>query len=133
MTEDRGDSPASLFRANKRRKVLRKRNIDEDQASPHERASDPLDPSEIESAAGSHSPDILPTVKRPVAKKHGIGFTSSKRSPPRDATATEVALVPRQAGSPQDLTQHDRFIKPTGKLDVIEDKHMYVESVISAR
>lgn len=118
MSEATGADAA--FRANKRRKIYRKRNVD-DQAN-----EGLLDESgSKESDAGS--PDQTQTVRRPTVRKHGIGFsTSGSKTAADEELATQKAVVPFQPGQDDDRAAHDRFVKPAGKTAVIEDKHLYV-------
>lgn len=110
---DNPDTPSEVvFRANKRRKVIRKRNIDD-----------------LDELAADHSEEELTnrisTVRLPAARKHGIGFSSAAAQPAIESTTVvETALVPFQKDE-DEASVHDRFTKPTGKADVVEDKHLY--------
>ena len=112
--------PEVVFRANKRRKVIRKRNVDDlDESARPESQEIAADQSEEESM------NRVSTVRRPVARKHGIGFSSAAAQPAIESTAiVETALVPFQKDE-NEASAHDRFTKPTGKAEVVEDKHLY--------
>ncbi|KAK5169001.1 uncharacterized protein LTR77_006310 [Saxophila tyrrhenica] len=124
-----------LFRANKRRKVFRKR-------------ADPQDDSEgaanDEAAAvtiSNQTPEVeepstgaIRSQRRPINRKHGIGFTSTKgRNGSRKDGNEEMAVVLANAPEAQDVPGSDRFVKPTGKVAVAEDKHMmaYIDSKLA--
>lgn len=116
------------FRANKRRKVFRKRagsvtNDDE----PNIATSAPPDQATSASvmkdeAEASSRPDIA-RVRKP--KKHGIAFSSLDRTSSRPHNDNEkTALV---VSEPQIVEQQNgRFTKQTGKTIVEDDKHMCV-------
>ena len=119
------------FRANKRRKVFRKRagsetNHDEpniatsarpDQAPSADSASVMKDEAEA-----SSRPDIA-RVRKP--KKHGIAFSSLDRTSSRPHNDNEdTALVVSEP--PIVEQQNGRFTKQTGKTIVEDDKHMCV-------
>ncbi|GAB7324534.1 hypothetical protein MBLNU13_g08440t1 [Cladosporium sp. NU13] len=126
------------FRANKRRKVFRKRagsdaNDDEpniatssrpDQAPSADSASVMKDEEEA-----SSRPDIA-RVRKP--KKHGIAFSSLDRSssrPQNDNEETAVVISEPQIAE----QQNGRFTKQTGKTIVEDDKHMsaYIDSKLA--
>ena len=121
------------FRANKRRKVFRKRagsdaNDDEPNAAttcalpdraPSADEKTSIVPGEEDKIS---RPDIA-RVRKP--KKHGIAFSSSDRtsSRPHDDNE-ETALV---VSEPHIVEQENgRFTKQTGKIIVEDDKHMCV-------
>lgn len=121
MSEPKVPATEALFRANKRRKIYRKRNIDDqdDEGSSLDNG-DSRRPESVPS-------DQMQTVRRPISKKHGIGFsTAGSKTAPDEAPATPTAVVPFQPGQDDDRAAHDRFVKPAGKAAVIEDKHLYV-------
>lgn len=125
---------APLFRANKRRKVLRKRPDSDDQDDEHavpatinsdrERGQTPINGSSMEFEEDDATPKIdLSRMRKP--KKHGIAFSSSDRPTyrPQDENQ-ETSLV---VAEPQALQEaNNRFARPTGKAIVQDDKHMYV-------
>lgn len=127
------DPSGPIFRANKRRKVLRRRpdrDDDEDttpatiMSSREERHS----PINEKIAHFEEEEDVAPRpdafrMRKP--KKHGIAFSSSDRpsSRPQDENQ-ETALVVAEPQSVQE--QNSRFARPTGKAIVQDDKHMYV-------
>ncbi|KXT01303.1 hypothetical protein AC578_2696 [Pseudocercospora eumusae] len=107
------DAPAhAVSRPSKRRKVFRKRNLDDDDGD---------DDDEPSSSHDGHAS----VLRRPNAKKYGIAFGGSGKSAAetKGASSAESALVPsaRQVSA---AAQADRFVKPMGKAEVIEDKHM---------
>lgn len=122
----------SLFRANKRRKVFRKRNdldVDKDGGIKDEGAEDvrgSKDADAVDEGDGS----VLRMQKRTGVRKSGIGFSSmdSRRAAPQQHNE-ETALVPVTQDIAQEM-QNDRFVKPTGREVVTEDKHMYVAVVV---
>ncbi|CAK4032183.1 Hypothetical predicted protein [Lecanosticta acicola] len=124
-----GASTESLFKAHKRRKVTRRRNVDEE----WNEDSEGIQTNSAQGPEPSHDDgdEVLQIVRRPVAKKHGVAFASS--GPTRkDADAGETALVPVQPGRVEEVITSDRFVKPTGKV-VVEDKHLtaYVDSKLA--
>lgn len=123
MADQSSDAPPDVvFRANKRRKMIRKRNLDDlDEAARIEPQDTGVDVSE------DNSKGLLSTVKRPVMRKHGIGFstTGSQQQGPDATTVVETALVPTQ-NNEEEPSPHDRFTKPTEKAAVVvEDRHLY--------
>ena len=112
-----------LFRANKRRKVFRKRKDDGEEAK---------EQSDSEAVQQSNGEDHevnqrLRALRKPAARKHGIGFTSSNapRSEEHDENE-DREMMPMHPERQQHIAQADRFVKPTGRIAVGEDKHMYV-------
>jgi hypothetical protein len=131
MPEDNiAPAPEALFRANKRRKIYRKRDLrdEEDEASEQPSSTaNTLD--ELIASASEASQARSTAVKRPAAKKQGITFSANG---PRDATTDltniETSVVPFSSVPDEDVSAIDRFIKPTGTAVVVEDKHLYVRS-----
>lgn len=122
------DAPAdALFRPSKRRKVFRKRNLDDDQEDTVVGNQPQKEPSP--NNGGDHvnqSTNLSSVVRRPNAKKYGIGFGGSGNSAGmKEASSAENALVPR-GSQVSAAAQVDRFVKPIGKAEVVEDKHLYV-------
>ncbi|USW55945.1 hypothetical protein Slin15195_G092640 [Septoria linicola] len=120
--------PAVLFRANKRRKVIRKRDLEEREESTSGVGQDL--PGAI---SDQQSLVALSTVRRPVSKRHGIGFSSVLGQQPTGASSTvETSVVPFQKQE-DETTSNDRFTKPTGKAEVVEDKHLtaYIDSKLA--
>lgn len=136
MAENSEHHQEPLFRPNKRRKVFRKRTVEDDEGTEERQSGNAeLDGATVDvNALHEDSSERLPVVRRPVAKKHGIGFSSggaTNQGPSRQDEATETALVPvvdKEAGS---VMHSDRFTKPTGNVGVVEDKHLYVKPVAS--
>jgi hypothetical protein len=106
------------FRANKRRKIFRKRHANDEDGA---RAGD----GHQEDALAADPEQSSALVKRPRPKKHGIAFTGSGSLLGQTSTPSEeTALVPVQK-QPETDVQSERFVKPTGKASVVEDKHLY--------
>ena len=122
-----------LFRPNKRRKVFRKREqANGDDYQPV--SSDIQDARKEQSGEGDYEEEQTATGVRRAARKagtlnRGIGFSSveSHRADAREQDA-DGALVLASPDTAQEMTQNDRFVKPTGKV-VTEDKHMYVSTL----
>lgn len=128
--DETADGPT--FRANKRRKVFRKRaGSDANNDEPH--IATPSQPDQAPSTNENDGvitgeedipsrPDIA-RVRKP--KKHGIAFSSSDRTSSRPHNDNEeTALV---VSEPQVVEQQNgRFTRQTGKAVVEDDKHMCV-------
>ena len=131
---DEDQAPAEpIFRANKRRKVFRKRG-DSTEDDNSENETGVTERTTTQSVGSNYVDGHIPStitgpttqVRRP--KKHGIAFSSSGPGPrqPRDELA-ETALSVAAPQTPEAVQQqNERFIKPTGKAVVTDDKHMYV-------
>lgn len=124
-----------IFRANKRRKVLRKRPDSDDQDDDHaapatvnsdrERGQTPMNgfSMEIEEGDDATSRTDLTRVRKP--KKHGIAFSSSDR--PTFRTQDDNQETALMVAEPQAIQEaNNRFARPTGKAIVQDDRHMYV-------
>jgi hypothetical protein len=120
------------FRANKRRKVFRKKagsdvNTDEPHVAtslqPDQVPSTDEKPSTIKDEEDTASRPDVARVRKP--KKHGIAFSSSDRTSSRPQNDNEeTALV---VSEPQVVGQQNgRFTRQTGKTVVEDDKHMCV-------
>ncbi|KAK4556070.1 hypothetical protein LTR86_006766 [Recurvomyces mirabilis] len=122
------DESEPIFRANKRRKVFRRRAEDDEnlESTPTEVIGD-----------GEHEGLREPAqrMQKPLAKKHGIAFTSQSRPQPIDMeTNDQTAVVAIHSSREANLIPgSDRFIKPTGKTEVTDDKHMtaFVDSKLA--
>ena len=129
MEGDASSEP--LFRANKRRKVFRKRASSEEPTAPENVTQDSVD-----AAAGEDGPEIeevgssgvVRFQKRAAVKKRGIGFTSSDAARNSEDVIEEKALILADNDEPEQTIHGDRFVKPTGRVVVTENKHMYVAS-----
>lgn len=125
-----------VFRSNKRRKVFRKRadsDHAEEGALTGERAGE--GPQELEAIdqAEEDEANVTRSQKRGGARKLGITFSSTGGGRTAQQQATEeTALVPFTQDAEQEL-HNDRFVKPTGREVVTEDKHMYVEPISKNR
>lgn len=129
------DEVGPLFRASKRRRVVRRKGSasdhlegesrDRTQESPaatlqDEKISDGDIPRE---EVASFTQSNLTRARR--LKKQGIAFNASS-SRPRDDN-DEKSMVLAEARVPELVQQsNERFVKPTGKAVVTDDKHMYV-------
>lgn len=132
-------SSGPIFRANKRRKVFRKRaDSDDKEESPAVAAVEnvgngqplmsdqSIGPGDDEQATSKHG---VSRARRP--KKQGIAFSSNEpaSSRPQDRNDETALMVATEPNPPQ---QHnDRFARQTGKLVIADDKHMYVRSKTS--
>ncbi|KAF2773657.1 hypothetical protein EJ03DRAFT_103143 [Teratosphaeria nubilosa] len=108
-----------LFRATKRQRVFRKRRDgDEDEI---ESASTPTAPDD------GNPPQI---AKRPIARKHGVAFSSATKTEREEPPKTAMVMHPDRQ---QHMAQVDRFVKPTGNAKVVDDKHLtaYVDSKLA--
>lgn len=123
-----------VFRANKRRKVARKRADSEDAGEDKEGQNSvgggpgakAIDSSEDKEESA------LRAQKRAGARKHGIAFSSSGARRTTEEGNEGQALVPYSQDAPSD-SHIDRFVKPMGREAVSEDKHMYVAATTSIR
>jgi hypothetical protein len=118
-----------LFRANKRRKVVRRRAEAEDKSDSADDGDQEPMISNLAPIADEDGSAAVRVQRRPNVRKHGIGFTSTSSRRAENAGETEdMALVRVDAdGAQDDVPGSDRFVRPTGKVAVAEDKHMYVD------
>ena len=130
MDDDTPREP--LFRANKRRRVFRKRAHSDELDAAAEALSDPTarvvgtDALYYEEA-NNGSTGIVRFQKKTGAKKAGIAFTSSDATRNGEEENEERAtVVAEDDGVPAAIQGADRFVKPTGKVAVADNKHMYV-------
>lgn len=65
----------------------------------------------------------LQVVKRPIAKKYGISFVGTKK--PQREEQEDMALVAVDQDGDQNMGHTGRFVRPTGRVAVVEDRHMY--------
>lgn len=138
MAEIPENHQESLFRLSRRRKVFKKRTFEDHQGAEEKifGTAELDESSEGVNAVQEDPNELLPVVRRPAAKKHGISFSSSgaaNQGTARQDVPFESAFVPvveKEAGS---VLQSDRFTKPTGKVDVVEDKHLYVKPITIAQ
>lgn len=127
MEDDPPNEP--LFRANKRRKVFRKRANLEGETAGDAAVSNSAAPAIREDESEGDDNDVSRIVrsqKKTGAKKQGIAFTSSDVVRSTDEEREEKALVVGADEQAPALIQGDRFVKPTGRIVVTENKHMYV-------
>ncbi|PPJ50556.1 hypothetical protein CBER1_05532 [Cercospora berteroae] len=127
MADPGSDAPPELlFKSNKRRKVIRKRhNADTEDLA--EANPEGYEPSDMDLTSQ------IPAVRRPIARKHGIAFSNSAGvQPAQSVSAAETALVPVKTDESVPASI-DRFTKPTGKTEVVEDKHLtaYIDSKLA--
>ncbi|KAK5704114.1 hypothetical protein LTR97_003127 [Elasticomyces elasticus] len=120
MADEAEPTAEPLFRATKRRKIFRKRNDDDD-----------VNPTTTEASAAASTnslPDdaepAISRLRRPVGKKHGITFSSNTTPKQELEPSEDTAMVLAQPDHEQGMVQVDRFVKPTGKAAVVDDRHM---------
>ncbi|KAK5733812.1 hypothetical protein LTR17_009364 [Elasticomyces elasticus] len=120
MADEAESTAEPLFRATKRRKIFRKRNDDDD-----------LDATTTEASAAASTnslPDdaepAISRLRRPVGKRHGMTFSSSTTLKQELEPDEDTAMVHVQPDHEQGMVQVDRFVKPTGKAAVVDDRHM---------
>jgi hypothetical protein len=119
------DGPS--FRANKRRKVFRKR-ADSDANDNEPQLAGLASTTEVNDSAAEGNEDAAsrPEITRVrKLKKHGIAFSSSDRPssrPHNDNQETAMIISEPQAAE----QENGRFTKQTGKAVVEDDKHMCV-------
>lgn len=123
-----------VFRTNKRRKVFRKRadSNPEDAGAGAGDAEDRLNSTEA-GQPEENGESSLRFQRRVGVKKRGIGFASTggrRAGPPEDNQ--ETAVVPTALDATQEM-QIERFVRPTGREMVTEDKHMYVGADLATR
>ena len=119
-----------MFRANKRRKVYRRRDDGDTESNV------PSVQQGVTGAGndGDEDGSVRQMHKKHVVRKHGIAFTSTSRSQTQPQTpelelneATAMMVVPpSREGNVLSTVSTERFMKPTGKAAVVDDKHMYV-------
>jgi hypothetical protein len=127
--DEAADGPT--FRANKRRKVFRKRvESDANNDEPHvATTSTDQVPSTIQDAStvtgeeNATSRSDIARVRKP--KRHGIAFSSSDRSSSRLHNDNEETALVVSEHQPEEQ-QNGRFMRQTGKAIVEDDKHMCV-------
>ena len=120
-----------IFRANKRRKVFRKRaesNANDDE--PHvatsvqsAQVSSEQSASIVKSEEDATFQSDITRVRKP--KKHGIAFSSSDQLSSRPHNDNEESALVVLEAQPEEQ-QNGRFMRPTGKAIVSDDKHMCV-------
>lgn len=132
--DDQAESAGPLFRANKRRKVFRKRDEEatEDDAT-NDRSG--TDTSNAGIANAPASPESALHIQRKSAtRKHGIAFNSASKPQAQEVEHGEgMALMPVHPSREQNVVSTDRFVKPTGKAAVVDDRHMYVRDARRAK
>jgi hypothetical protein len=120
------------FRINKRRKVVFRKRFDEDEdPAPVNYSGTP-----INVANGANDNAVSPALtsdlhlvrRRPIVRKHGIAFTATGTQLQEENADLAMILAPQ--GEDALSTANDRFVKPTGRVGVAEDKHLYVSASI---
>ncbi|KAK1059034.1 hypothetical protein LTR74_012923 [Friedmanniomyces endolithicus] len=122
-----GDSTAeSLFRANKRRKVFRKRDGGKDYDGDEVGTAPPEDaPASMTDGHDESAETVVPRARRPPGRRQGIAFTSTGPAAKQElADSEEMAMIPVHPDREQTVVPGDRFVKPTGKAAVVDDRHM---------
>ncbi|KAK5115475.1 hypothetical protein LTR62_001134 [Meristemomyces frigidus] len=123
------DGKELSFRASKRRKVFRKRVEDDDVEGA---ASD--QPASQDDQPGR---DATKSVQKPVVKKQGIVFSNMDQTRSTEARDTDneetVTMAIQPSREVNVLPGADRFMKPTGKTEVVDDRHMtaFVDSKLA--
>lgn len=127
------EQPAEIiFRASKRRKVLRKATQQDGEENAHS-------PSPVKEEVATEIPtrslereddgigSFLRIQRKPGARKSGIAFSSmdNARRAGQDEEDNMALVLVSESGS-SEMPKHDRFVRPTGRAEVTEDKHMYV-------
>ncbi|WPH00392.1 Hypothetical protein R9X50_00321900 [Acrodontium crateriforme] len=121
-----------VFRANKRRKILRQRPDSDDEPIVSRLPDKPLGASNVDDEDGGQ---YLVTFQNRKAgnRKNGIGFYTNldKRQPAVQDSDRALELLD-QAKIPEQNQVH-RFVKPTGKTGVVDDRHMvaFVDSKLA--
>lgn len=131
MSEHDETATGPMFRPNKRRKVFRKRVDVDDEAVPDDATSTET----VVTQPGSPGPaeSTLQFQRRQPPRKHGVVFTSVEKSQKQELEPEgEMALTRMHPSREQIIDQSDRFVKPTGKVAVVDDKHMYVIVILSS-
>ncbi|KAK0836074.1 hypothetical protein LTR73_000575 [Friedmanniomyces endolithicus] len=124
---DVGDSTTEpLFRANKRRKVFRKRADSNDNDGDEVDSAPPQEaPASTNDEHGESVGMIVPRARRPVARKQGIAFTSTGHTTQQEPVDDEeMAMISVHPDREQNVVPGDRFVKPTGKAAVVDDRHI---------
>jgi hypothetical protein len=120
-----------LFRANKRRKVFRKRANSEGPDAASNAICEPAAPAGgtdalYDKEESNGSTGIVRFQKRTGARRAGIAFTSSDATRNGEEENEERAMVVAEDNGAPAAVQGDRFVRPTGRVAVTENKHMYV-------
>lgn len=117
------DAPGPVFRANKRRKVFRQRPGSDDEASVSQPGVNPSGASEADDGGKG----LVTTQNRKSGnRKNGIAFSTNVDKRQAEVQDTDMAMVlADQSKGPEQIQDH-RFVKPTGKTGVVDDRHMYV-------
>ncbi|KAK4545088.1 hypothetical protein LTR36_003639 [Oleoguttula mirabilis] len=116
-----------VFRANKRRKTFRRRD---DEADEEHATNEHSAQKDILATAGDTNLPSLPISavqvnQRPAARKYGIAFNSTNRPQAQEqGRSEEMAIIPVLPSRDQDVAPIERFVKPTGKAAVVDDRHM---------
>ncbi|KAK0322211.1 hypothetical protein LTR82_006664 [Friedmanniomyces endolithicus] len=124
---DAGDSTAeSLFRANKRRKVFRKRDGGKDYDGDEVGTAPPEDaPASMTDGHDDSAERVVPRARRPPGRRQGIAFTSTGPATKQElAPSEEMAMIPIHPDRELNAVPGDRFVKPTGKAAVVDDRHI---------
>ena len=131
------ESNERIFRSSKRRKIVRRRgeseSNDEDgvigQLVEAEQSEAPITKHFHENnAQEEHGIDSVTRARSSRGvRKQGIGFSSSvNRRHAEQEEHEEMALIPAAGTDTLEVMHSDRFVRPTGRVGLSEDKHMYV-------
>ncbi|KAK0363985.1 hypothetical protein LTR02_003753 [Friedmanniomyces endolithicus] len=126
MADERDSTAEPLFRANKRRKVFRKRDGGKDYDGDEIGTAPAEDvPASTNEERDESAGMVVPRARRPAVRKHGIAFTSTGPATKQQLVdSEEMATIPAHPDREQKEVPGDRFVKPTGKAAVVDDRHM---------
>ena len=124
MMSETEESSTHLFRSMKRRKIVQRRHFDDEDSN--------IEKDELASHVGTGnglSDTPLTSRLKPkthLPRRHGIAFAAHEHKPKTQIESIEppTAVVPSAASD--EPPQIERFMKPTGRVGVVEDKHLYV-------
>jgi hypothetical protein len=117
------------FRINKRRKVVFRKRLHEDDDEPSDQPPAASAAAATNGSSGTAEPSVFTSDlhlvrRRPLGKRQGIAFTASGSQAPDQPE--EQAMILAVQGQDGIAAANNRFIKPTGRVGVAEDKHLYV-------
>ncbi len=126
---DNDEQSEVSFRAPKRSKVFRRTadtDNEEHRSLGAEREEDTISEQKL-ADEGTSSIDVLQARRRGGVGKGGIGFASAdaRRAAERELSEDRQLIVVDDS-SPSEVPGNDRFVRPMGRAEAVEDKHMYV-------
>lgn len=133
MAEDVTGEP--LFRTTKRRKIVRRRA--EHDSTDEDGLIGQLETEQSEAPITKHLHDnnaleehgaggVTRAKGNRGVRRQGIGFSSAGSRRHTEQDHEEMALVRVAGNEVSEVMQSDRFVKPTGRVGLSENKHMYV-------